>query len=99
MVINGYVKSYRNEDDGTTSIQVRIPTIHGPMNLSDYKGKVARNYVKDEDLPFYESLLLPRSPKEGDVVTLMSRNDKTTEFIVIGLTGASYNKDLSNLGG
>lgn len=99
MVINGYVKDHKYEADGTLVIQVRIPSIHGPMDISDYRGKIARNYVRDEDLPYYSSLILPRTPEKDDVVVLISKNDKTTEFIVLGLTGAKYNKNLSNLGG
>jgi len=90
MVINGYVKSYKYAGDGTLLIQVRIPTIHGPMDPKEYRGSAARNYVQDSDLPYYPSLLLPHLPAEGEVVMLLSKNDKTSEFIVIGLTGGSY---------
>lgn len=99
MIVNGYAKSYKYAGDGTLMIQVRIPTIHGPMDVKDYKGSVARNYVKDEDLPYYSSLLLPHLPSDGEVVVLMSRSDKTTELIVIGLTGGSYYSSLTNSGG
>jgi len=99
MIINGYVRDHKYEADGTLVVQVRIPSIHGPMDINDYRGKVARNYVRDEDLPYYSSLILPRNPEKDDVVTLMSKNDKTSEFIVLGLTGAKYTKNLSNLGG
>lgn len=85
--------------DGTLMIKVRIPTIHGPMNQKESKGSVVRNYVKDDDLPYYPSLLLPHLPAEGEVVTLMSKNDKTTELMVIGLTGGSYYANLTNVGG
>jgi len=99
MIINGYVKSYMYAGDGTLMIKVRIPTIHGPMNQKESKGSVVRNYVKDDDLPYYPSLLLPHLPAEGEVVTLMSKNDKTTELMVIGLTGGSYYANLTNVGG
>lgn len=99
MIINGYVKSYMYAGDGTLMIKVRIPSIHGPMNQKESKGVVVRNYVKDDDLPYYPSLLLPHLPAEGEVVTLMSKNDKTTELIVIGLTGGSYYANLTNVGG
>lgn len=96
MIINGYVKSYQYAGDGTLMIQVRVPTIHGPVDQKEYNGKSARNYVRDEDLPYYPSLLLPHLPAEGEVVALMSRSDKTTELMVIGLTGGSYYTNITN---
>ena len=68
MIVYGYAKSYKYSGDGTLQIQVRIPTIHGPMDTKEYRGLVARNYVRDEDLPYYSSLLLPHLPAEGEVV-------------------------------
>lgn len=96
MIVNGYVKSYQYSGDGTLLVQVRIPTIHGPMDMKEYRGSVSRNYVRDEDLPFYPSLLLPHMPTEGEVVVLMSKSDKTSEFIVLGLTGGSYYTNFTN---
>ena len=96
MIVNGYAKTYKYAGDGTLMIQVRIPTIHGPMDMKEYRGNVSRNYVRDEDLPYYPSLLLPHMPTEGEVVALISRNDKTSEFMVIGLTGGSYYNNLTN---
>lgn len=90
MIINGYVKSYKYAGDGTLLVQVRIPTIHGPMDQKEYRGSTSRNYVSDDNLPYYQSLLLPHLPAEGEVVMLMSKNDKTTELVVLGLTGGSY---------
>ena len=90
MTINGYVKSYKYAGDGTLLVQVRIPTIHGPMKQSEYRGSVSRSYTRDEDLPYYQSLLLPHLPAEGEVAMLMSKNDKSSEFVVMGLTGGSY---------
>lgn len=99
MIINGYAKSYMYAGDGTLMVKVRIPSIHGPMTQKESKGAVVRNYVKDDDLPYYPSLLLPHLPADGEVVALTSKNDKTTEFIVIGLTGGSYYSNLTNVGG
>ena len=96
MIVNGYAKTYKYAGDGTLMIQVRIPTIHGPMDMKEYRGNVSRNYVRDEDLPYYPSLLLPHMPTEGEVVALISKNDKTSEFMVIGLTGGSYYNNLTN---
>lgn len=88
--MTGYAKSYNYAGDGTLMIQVRIPAIHGPMDQKEYKGKSVRNYTRDEDLPYYPSLLLPHLPAEGEVVALISDNDRTSQFMVIGLTGGSY---------
>ena len=90
MIVNGYAKSYTYAGDGTLLIQVRIPSIHGPYNESGYQGKPVRNFTKDENLPYYPSLLLPHLPNEGEVVTLTSIDERTSEFLVIGLTGGSY---------
>ena len=90
MIVYGYAKQVRYTNDSTLTIQVRIPSIHGPYSIYDAKGKTIRNYVQDDDLPFYSSLLLPHEPNEGEVVALCSKDDKSSDFIVIGLTGGSY---------
>ena len=84
--------------DGTLMIKVRIPTIHGPMNEREYKGQQVRNYVRDSELPFYPSLLLPHLPSDGEVVALASVNSSSSEFIVLGLTGGSYYSNKTNIG-
>ncbi len=100
MVIYGYVKNYDYAGDGTFLIQVRIPAVHGPFLQEDAKGMRIKNYTRDEDLPFYPSLILPYTPSEGDVVAMLNIKDSTTtEFIVIGLTGGSYYKGATNIGG
>jgi len=100
MVVYGYVKSYNYTGDGTFMIQVRIPMIHGPFYQQDAKGKKIRNYVKDDSLPYYPSVILPHTPTEGDVVALVNLKDsKNTEFLVVGLTGGSYYKGATNIGG
>lgn len=96
MIVNGYAKTYRYAGDGTLMVQVRIPLIHGPMNQNEAKGQSIRAYVQDIDLPYYPSLLLPHLPAEGEVVALLSKNDKTSEFLVIGLTGGSYYTNKTN---
>ena len=91
MIVYGYVKQYSYLNDGTLSIQVRIPQVHGPYSQTDACGKLIRNYVRDKDLPWYPSLLLPHLPNEGEVVMLESVNDsKSSDFVVLGLTGGSY---------
>ena len=96
MITFGYVKSYQYAGDGTLMIQVRIPSVHGPYDLSNYRGNPIRNYVRDEDLPYYQSLLLPHLPTEGEVVALQSINESALEYLVIGLTGGSYYASMTN---
>lgn len=87
MIIYGYVKDYKYANDGTFQIKARIPAIHGPYKQQSTKG----NYTRDEDLPWYTSILLPHLPTEGEVVMLQSVNEsKSSEYVVIGLTGGSY---------
>jgi hypothetical protein len=92
MVMFGYAKDYYYTGDNTLMIRVRVPNIHGPYRKQDAKGKTIRNYVSDNDLPYYQSLLLPHLPVEGEVVALtsISESNSNLDFIVIGLTGASY---------
>ena len=90
MIVYGYAKSYKYTNDGTLLVQVRIPSVDGPMSQKEYSGRAVHRYTLDADLPYYPSLLLPHLPTEGEVVALMSTNEKTTEFLVIGLTGGSY---------
>ena len=90
MIVHGYVKSYMYTGDGTLMIKVRIPSIHGPYTEAGYGGKPVRGYVRDEDLPYYPSILLPHLPTEGEVAALSSLNEKSSKFMVIGLTGGSY---------
>lgn len=96
MIVYGYVKGYKYSGDGTMLIQVRIPNIHGAYNISDYGGKPMRNYVSDSDLPWYQSLLLPHTPTAGEVVALSSLDSSSSNWLVIGLTGGSYNAGTSN---
>ena len=90
MITFGYVKDYKYTGDGTLTVQVRIPSVHGPYSMRDYKGKPVKNYVQDGDLPWYESVLLPHLPNEGEVAALTSFNNGNSDFLVIGLTGGSY---------
>lgn len=98
MVVFGYVKSYKYSNDSTLLVQVRIPAIHGPYKQRDAKGQTIRNYVRDEELPFYQSVLLPHLPGDGEVVALTSLSDSSTnkDFLVIGLTGATYQSSQIN---
>ena len=97
MIIHGYVKNYRYSGDGTLYVQVRIPSIHGPYRQQAYEGRRVRNYVLDEDLPYYPSLLLPHMPNEGEVVAITSTNKTSSQFLVLGLTGGSYQNGLTDL--
>ena len=85
--------------DGTLMIQVRIPSIHGPMSEREYDGKQVRNYTKEQDLPYYSSVLLPHLPTYGEVVALVPVNESNAEFMVMGLTGGSWYTNKTNKGG
>lgn len=97
MIVYGYVKNSKYAGDGTLQLQVRVPNVHGPYSLSDYKGKKVRNYTDDKDLPWYPSLLLPHIPVEGEVVALTSLDTSPSNWMVIGMTGGSYNAGVTNL--
>ncbi len=99
MITYGYAKDYHYTNDGTLLVQVRVPSIHGAYSQSDYRGKMIRNYTYDADLPWYPSVLLPHLPNEGEVVALSSVNSSNNDFIVIGLTGGSYQAGATNIGG
>lgn len=92
MVVFGYAKDSYYTGDNTLLIRVRIPNVHGPYRKEDAKGQTLRNYVEDADLPYYQSLILPHQPNDGDVVALVNLSNSNTNanFLVIGLTGASY---------
>jgi len=97
MIVYGYVKDFKYAGDGTMKIQVRIPNIHGAYLLTDYNGKKVRNYTSDEDLPWYPSLLLPHEPTEGEVVALTSLDKSSSSWLIIGLTGGSYDAGSTNI--
>lgn len=97
MITFGYAKGYQYANDGTLMIQVRIPSVHGAYELSAYRGRQPRNYVRDEDLPWIQSVLLPQMPSEGDVVVVASLNSGNHDFIVLGMTGGSYNSGATNI--
>lgn len=90
MIVFGYAKGYKYLGDGTLTIRVRVPSIHGAYTLSEYKGKIPRNYVEDKDLPYYTSLYMPKLPNEGDIVALSSIDSGNSQFLVLGRTGGTY---------
>lgn len=95
MMVMGYAKDYYFANDSSLRIRVRIPSIHGPYKQTDANGQTIRNYTRDEDLPYYQSVLLPHNPKDGDVVVLCSTNnsEKNPDFIVVGVTGSNYSSE------
>lgn len=98
MIVYGYAKDYYYDSQGSMYIRVRIPSIHGAYKRQDYKGKQIRNYVLDENLPYYRSVVLPRNPNEGDVVALTSMSDGSgSDFMVVGLTGSQYNDGIKDV--
>ena len=90
MIVYGYAKGFRYSSYGTLEVQVRVPGIHGPFTQEEYRGMQVRNYTMDANLPYYQSLILPRNPNDGDVVMLITPNEGSTDFIVLGLTGGSW---------
>lgn len=99
MIVYGYALDHYYTGDGTLMVQVRIPSIHGAYSKFDYNGKLPKNYVYDNDVPTYRSLLLPHLPTHGEVVALCSINESNSDFLVIGLTGGSYKAGTTNLDG
>lgn len=97
MITYGFAKQYMYSGDGTLLVQVRIPSIHGPYVQTNANGQTLRNYVVDTDLPWYQSLLLPHLPNDGEVVALLSTDNAYNQMIVIGLTGGSYYSGVTNL--
>lgn len=97
MIVYGYVKDVKYSGDGTLMLQVRVPNMHGAYAMSDYKGKPVRNYVSDANLPWYPSLILPHEPTEGEVVAMSSLGSSSSDWLVIGLTGGSYNTGATSL--
>lgn len=98
MQINGYAIEVRYGGDGTMYVKTRIPAIHGPMRETEYRGKHVRNYVRDQDLPWYPAFLLPSVPIYGEVVTLQESASQTYHFTVVGLTGGTYGGTWTNVG-
>lgn len=98
MITYGYAKAYHYTNDGTLQVQVRIPSIHGAYNQRDYRGQMIRNYVRDSELPWYPSVLLPHLPNEGEVVALSSVDNANNDFLIVGLTGGSYYTGTTNIG-
>lgn len=99
MITFGFAKGYKYAGDGTLMIKVRIPSVHGAYLQSDYKGKTIKNYVADTDLPWYPSVLLPHMPHEGEVVAVSSMDNSNNNFLVLGVTGGSYDANNTNKGG
>lgn len=97
MITFGYAKKYQYTGDGALQIQVRIPSVHGSYSLKDYNGKPVKNYTQDKDLPWYNSVLLPHLPGEGEIVAVASLNSSNNDFIVIGLTGGSYKSNRTKI--
>ena len=91
MIVYGYAKGCKYSGDGTLLIQTRIPNVHGAYSKADYQGKTIRNYTSDADLPWYPSLLLPHLPTDGEVVAVTSLDNTSSNWMIIGLTGGSYN--------
>lgn len=92
MIVYGYAIDYKYTNDNILQIKVRVPSIHGPLNQKDARGNTIKNYVREDDLPYYDSVLLPQIPSYGEIVALSSISDSNTnvDFLVIGLMGSTY---------
>lgn len=99
MITYGYAKGYKYTGDGRLLVKVRIPSVHGPYLMQDYKGKTVKNHISDDNLPWCESVLLPHLPNEGEVVAVATLDKGNSTFLVLGLTGGSYQSGVTNLGG
>ena len=88
MITFGYVKGVESREDKTLWIKVRIPSVHGADSQKAYDGQTIRNYTADEDLPWYQSIYLPQTPKVGDIIALSTMNNANNEFLIIGITKA-----------
>lgn len=97
MIIFGYALDSRYESSGEFKVKVRIPSIHGPMDQREYKGHRVRTYTPDSELPYVSSLLLPHLPASGDVVAIASTGDTSSNWLVLGFTGASYASNKLNI--
>ncbi|MBP5433649.1 hypothetical protein [Ruminococcus sp.] len=96
MITFGYVKDHQYANDGTLMIKIRIPSVHGAYDRSQYRGKTIHNYVEDSELPWIPSVLLPHLPAEGEVAAVAAMDSGLSNFIVLGLTGGSYNSGATN---
>jgi len=90
MIVYGYAIDSKYESSGEFKIKVRIPSIHGPMTQKEYKGSRVRNYVSDEDLPYFASLILPHEPVNGEILAIATTGDSPSNWLVLGYTGSSY---------
>ena len=96
MIAYGYAMQIEYQGDGTLLVQVRIPSIHGPFDITQAKGIQMKTYTQDKDLPWIQSVLLPHMPVKGEVVMLSSVDNTPNEWVVIGLTGGSYYGGVTN---
>ena len=90
MLTYGYILDTRENDMGGREFQVRIPSVHGAYRKSEYKGKTPRNYVEDDDLPWYVVLTSVGEPLTGEVAVLAAINSSNNQFVVLGTTGSVY---------
>lgn len=96
-VTYGYAMDSKYGGDGNLYIKVRIPSVHGPYDQKEYRGKQVRRYVLDSNLPWYPSVILPHMPAHGEVVALVAVDDYGSSFLITGLMGGSYVGTQTNL--
>lgn len=96
-VAYGYAMDSKYGGDGNLYIKVRIPSIHGPYDQKEYRGKQIHRYTQDDDLPWYPSVILPHLPAHGEVVALIAVDDCGSSFLITGIMGGSYVGTQTNL--
>lgn len=97
MIVYGIVVDSKYEASGEFLVKVRVPSIHGPVDQKEYRGRRVHTYTPDSDLPYYHSLLLPHVPAYGEIVAIASTGDSSSNWLVLGYTGASYSSGDLNL--
>lgn len=93
-----------NDPAGYNRIQVRIPTIHGPVDIEKVYGSLNNNenqtaqemWVKDKDLPWAEvcrSYGNDLVPEVNQVVGVQFFNDSSEYPVVMGWMGYEYTNE------
>ena len=92
MITYAFAIAHKYDGDGVLNIQTRIPSVHGPLSESEFRGQQVKNYTKDSDLPWYPSILLPYLPNYGDTIVVTTLDTSTSNLLVIGVMGSNGNK-------
>jgi len=86
------VEQAKIRPDGTTWVKVRIPSIHGAANITEYRGSQKRHTrVPDDRLPQYQSIMTTQLLNIGETVVLSSMKESREDWIIIGRMGSMIN--------